>query len=89
MIFTEVVFLFFFAVCFFLYWSLSRQETRHITLLVASFIFYGWWDWRFLGLLGLVILVAWAVPLLSQRMHGHRGPLIFGVVFSLAVLGFF
>lgn len=33
-----------------MYWRLN-QRAQNIFLLVASYIFYGWWDWRFLGLM--------------------------------------
>jgi len=31
----------------------TRGRVRHAVLLAASYVFYGWWDWRFLGLLGI------------------------------------
>ena len=34
----------------------SLRTFRHIILLIASYIFYGWWDWRFLGLLLITTL---------------------------------
>ena len=36
-------------------------------LLAASYFFYGWWDWRFLGLLAATTLVDWAVAILLER----------------------
>lgn len=39
-------------VVFALYWALKdRLQLQNIFLLVASYVFYGWWDWRFLGLI--------------------------------------
>ena len=63
-----------------------------ILILTASAVFYGYWDWRFLGLLALMILVnevaAVAVhrqpePVRRKRLTGTA------VVFDLAVLGVF
>ena len=64
-------------------------------LVGASFVFYAWWDWRFLGLLGFVILSVYfgARLLLKERRKGNRrGALIYlwcCIGIELAVLGFF
>lgn len=52
MIFNSAVFLVF-IVIFFAFWPIVRRKnvTRWIYITIASFIFYGWWDWRFLFLL--------------------------------------
>ncbi|MCL4146391.1 UNVERIFIED_CONTAM: hypothetical protein GTU68_064548, partial [Idotea baltica] len=60
MIFTEAIFFVFLALTFAVYWVLKgRRDLQLALLLVASAVFYGWWDWRFLELIGLVILVSW------------------------------
>ena len=51
MIFTEFRFLLFFAIIFGLYWTLQRNTLRKALILVASYLFYGAWDWRFLSIL--------------------------------------
>ena len=52
MLFNSLVFLIFAAI-FFLVWPRIKRfrNVRHLYLVVASFIFYGWWDWRFLFLI--------------------------------------
>ena len=50
MLFSELQFWVFFAIVLSLYAMLSHQA-QNLILLVASYVFYGWWDWRFLGLL--------------------------------------
>lgn len=50
MIFNSITFVVFLAIVFPLYWALSRRW-QNVLLLVASYVFYGWWDWRFLSLL--------------------------------------
>ena len=61
MIFTDAIFFVFLITIFGAYWALRGKESRLSLLLLASAIFYGWWDWRFLGLIGFVILISWAV----------------------------
>lgn len=78
-----------FAVLFFAAWPVARlrDRSRWITLIVASSVFYGWWDWRFLFLLygtGLVDYFAadymvkysrFRKPLLAVSMGANLGTL--------------
>ena len=91
MIFTQPVFFLFLAVAFTLYWLLrGRREAQLAVLLVASAIFYGWWDWRFLGLIGVVIALSWLSALqASKRTPGRRAWLVAGIAGNLAILGIF
>jgi len=93
MIFTDATFFIFLAAIFGGYWLLQDKEERLTLLLVASAIFYGWWDWRFLGLIGSVILVSWAVAkFAATRAPGNRErrfALIGGIVFNLSVIAVF
>ena len=55
---------------FFIYWGLrNRLKLQNLFLLVASYVFYGWWDWRMLGLIVLTTLTTWGTGLL---MSGSR-----------------
>lgn len=50
--FTSIAFILFFAIVFGLYWlSQKNLKLQNIVLLLASYIFYAYWDWRFLALL--------------------------------------
>ena len=52
MLFNSIDFLIFFPIVFLLYWAFSKKLIlRNIFILVASYVFYGWWDWRFLFLI--------------------------------------
>ncbi|MBV9220538.1 MAG: hypothetical protein JO366_21080, partial [Methylobacteriaceae bacterium] len=55
MIFTEGKFFVFFAVAFGVYWAIRSNLWRKLWLLACSIAFYAAWDWRFLGLVLLVI----------------------------------
>ncbi|MEL6664930.1 MAG: MBOAT family O-acyltransferase [Pseudomonadota bacterium] len=93
MIFTDLIFFVFLALVFSAYWLLRGKEARLSLLLGASAIFYGWWDWRFLGLIGFVIVVSWAVAAFAaQRPIGDRDrrlALIAGISANLAVIAVF
>ena len=52
MVFDSATFIVFFAIFFVLYHSLWRSfRAQNLLALAGSCVFYGWWDWRFLGLL--------------------------------------
>ncbi|MDC7996795.1 MBOAT family O-acyltransferase [Gilvibacter sediminis] len=52
MLFNSIDFAIFFPVFFVLYWLAAKQLTlRNVLILGASYLFYGWWDWRFLFLI--------------------------------------
>jgi D-alanyl-lipoteichoic acid acyltransferase DltB (MBOAT superfamily) len=93
MLFTEGRFLILFAAAFCLYWSLGSNEARKRWLLLCSFVFYGAWDWRFLGLMLVSIVMDWGVGLgLSAGgawERRRRALLIASVVGNLSILGFF
>lgn len=52
MLFNSLDFAVFFPLVFLLYWIVAKHLTlRNIYILIASYVFYGWWDWRFLFLI--------------------------------------
>ncbi|WP_298757696.1 MBOAT family O-acyltransferase [uncultured Psychroserpens sp.] len=52
MLFNSIEFLIFFPVVFAIYWMLKNSVSKqNILLLISSYVFYGWWDWRFLSLI--------------------------------------
>ncbi len=65
---------------------------RKWVLLLASCVFYAWWDWRFLGLLGAVVLLGYYVSrfmLATPDPKKRSAALWFSVASHLAILGFF
>ena len=91
MLFNSTEFVLFFATVFIIYWSLpvTSARTRNFFLLMCSYVFYGWWDWRFLFLLVFVSLFNFAVGVWIQRNSGDRkgrSILVLGVMTNIAVL---
>ena len=65
MIFLPVVFL--------LYWFVFKPlRWQNLLILVASYVFYGWWDWRFLLLIILTSASSYASGLLIRHYEGRR-----------------
>lgn len=93
MLFPTFTFACFFLVVLVVHWSIHRRPLAwRIFILAASYLFYGWWDWRFSFLLaGSTIgnqLFAWAIYD-SRSERARRGLAIAAVAANLAVLGFF
>jgi alginate O-acetyltransferase complex protein AlgI len=89
--FTSPVYLLFFVIVWLLYWQLDRRG-QNILIVVASFIFYGWWDWRFLALLITTTGIDYAAALAMGREHEksrRRRWLLVSLVGNLGALGFF
>ena len=92
MIFSSLAFLVFFAVVLALYARLKGDLARRRMLLVASYFFYGWWDWRFLFLMAASSLWSWWW---GNRLHplpdGKRRSRLLMVALSgdLGALAFF
>ncbi|WP_052415545.1 hypothetical protein [Algibacter lectus] len=52
MLFNSFEFLIFFPIVFIAYWLLNNNlKNQNILLLISSYIFYAWWDWRFLSII--------------------------------------
>jgi len=92
LIFTEVRFLLFYAMCFVVYWSLRGNMPRKAWLLVCSYVFYAAWDWRFLFLLFGATLMDYFVGLGLARLEDprkRRGLLVLSLVGNLGTLCLF
>lgn len=81
MLFNSIEFLIFLPVVFLLYWfvfdrfiSKSKWQLRlqNAFVVVASYVFYGWWDWRFLLLIAFTSLCSWLSGILMQKADGQN-----------------
>ena len=97
MTFNSITFLVFFAVvCLFMLLTnlnlkINKEkilQIRHMFLLLVSYVFYGWWNWKCaLLMLGLSLIAYWSA--LKVNKTGKKIYLFIGVVFPLVVLGIF
>src|SRR3989338_2546534 len=91
MVFNSLQFAIFFVVVYSLYLVLDHRAQNQM-LLVASYIFYGAWDWRFLGLLFVTTLIDYLVALkihATQDTGKRKFLLLISLISNLAILGFF
>lgn len=94
MLFNSIDFFIFLLIVFVLYWFLFQKSLRrqNLLILVASYVFYAWWDWRFLGLIALSTVVDFIVAKQldkEKRAKQRKFLLKVSVVFNLGVLAFF
>nr|WP_033959536.1 MBOAT family O-acyltransferase [Psychroserpens jangbogonensis] len=93
MFFNSLEFAIFFPIVFILYWLVSQKLfLRNLLILIASYVFYGWWDWRFLFLIVISSIVDFIV---GQKLHKtenlqkRKGLLIISLIVNLGFLIYF
>ena len=94
MLFNSIEFLIFLPIVFLLYWFVINKNLRaqNFLLVVASYIFYGWWDWRFLPMMLFTTLVDYFVglALVKTDVPRKRKLLLWvSIILNLGLLGFF
>lgn len=94
MVFNSLVFLVFFVVVYGMYRVLPRRG-QNALIVISSYFFYGWWDWRFASLLAVTSLCSWLSGLHIDRYQQQgRARAAWWVSFAnialnLGILGFF
>lgn len=94
MLFNSFEFLVFLPIVFLLYWFVFRgRRWQNLLVVTASYIFYGWWDWRFLLLIALTSLCSYGSGHLLERYDGRRRMQqtvsAANIVLNLGILGVF
>jgi len=94
MLFNSFVFALFLPLTFACYWLLQRYSLKiqNTFVLLASYVFYGWWDWRFLALIVVSSLVDYLASLRldsTRRIRSRKIILGISVAVNLGLLGFF
>ena len=94
MLFNSIEFLIFLPIVFFLYWFVFKKDFKlqNLLILISSYVFYGWWDWRFLSLIFFSTVVDYFVGLKiydSQDDKVRKSYLWVSILFNLSLLGFF
>jgi alginate O-acetyltransferase complex protein AlgI len=94
MLFNSIEFLLFLPTIFILYWFVFNKNLKYQNslILVSSYVFYGWWDYRFLSLIFLSTIVDYVIGLnISNQSSKKKQKLLLwvSILFNLSVLGFF
>jgi len=94
MLFNSIEFTIFLPIIFGLYWFVCRENIRaqNILLVVASYVFYGWWDWHFLGLIIFSSILDYFVGIELSKDHSHtrrKSFLILSITINLSFLFYY
>lgn len=94
MLFNSFEFLIFLPVVFMLYWFVANKNLRlqNALVVLASYVFYGWWDWRFLSLILFSTFVDYSIgrALGKEENERKRKMLLWGsIAVNLGFLGVF
>lgn len=94
MLFNSIDFAIFLPIVFTIYWIFATKNLKlqNGIIVIASYIFYGWWDWRFLSLILFSTLVDYTVGLLlsnEQREKQRKALLWSSIAINIGLLGFF
>lgn len=94
MLFNSIDFAIFLPIVFILYWFVVGENLKlqNFLIVAASYLFYGWWDWRFLALILFSTLVDYLVGIgLSNSENPVKRKILLWVSISinLGFLGFF
>lgn len=94
MLFNSIEFAIFLPIVFLLYWFVFQRnlKAQNLFIVIVSYIFYGWWDWRFLFLILFSTLQDYAVSYWlskEERPKQRKWLLALSIVTNLGFLGFF
>ena len=93
MLFNSIEYLIFLPTVFLLYWFVFKGDLKlqNLLILISSYIFYGWWDWRFLSLIFFSTVVDYFVGLKIHNNSNNKVRktyLLVSILFNLGLLGF-
>lgn len=104
MLFNSITYALFLPIVFIIYWLLrSNLKLQNLFVVLASYVFYGWWDWRFLILIAFTSFCSWGSGILIHQTSDieHQTPsriyhtikskfwLTANIILNLGILGVF
>ena len=95
MLFNSIEFAIFLPLVFLLYWFVFNRnlKVQNLFVVVVSYIFYGWWDWRFLFLIAFTSLCSYVAGILIDKFRYEpriaKLVNVSNIVINLLILGVF
>lgn len=101
MLFNSFEYLLFLPIVFLLYWFVFDYTLRsckhqllwqNLFVVIASYIFYGWWDWRFLILIAITTILSFLSGLgieYARSQRGKKAVMIANIIVNLGILGIY
>lgn len=89
MLFNSIEFIIFLPLVFGIYWLLRKSlRWQNMFVVAASYLFYGWWDWRFLLLIAFTTLCSYVSGRLQERTP-RKWIMWANIILNLLILGLF
>jgi alginate O-acetyltransferase complex protein AlgI len=94
MLFNSIDFAIFLPIVFILYWLVTNKNLKlqNFLIVAASYLFYGWWDWRFLSLILFSTIVDYFIGQklrIEENQKKRKFLLWTSILVNLGFLGFF
>ena len=94
MVFNSIDFAIFLPLIFLLFWYCSPKtlNIQNTIIIISSYFFYGWWDWRFLSLICISTIIDFSIGILLSKsiFQSYRKTLLLvSILFNVGFLGFF
>ena len=95
MLFNSIEFLFFLPIVFLLYWYVFKKlQWQNLFIVIASYIFYGWWNWTFLILIAFTSLCSFLSGILIEHDRNNNQKLskfyaTLNIVINIFILGIY
>ena len=100
MLFNSIEFAFFLPIVFLIYWAIGyakigdtlKLRLQNAFVVIASYVFYGWWDWRFLLLIAFTSFCSWGSGLLigkATTQNKAKAWTAANIVLNLSILAVF
>ena len=94
MLFNSIDFAIFLPIVFMLYWFVTYKNLKlqNLLIVISSYIFYGWWDWRFLSLILFSTILDYSIGIsLSKQVNQNKRKMLLwiSILMNLGFLGFF
>lgn len=94
MLFNSIDFAIFLPIVFLLYWFVTNKNLKlqNLLIVVASYVFYGWWDWRFLSLIFFSTVIDYVISIAivnTETQIKRKTLLLISIFVNLGLLGFF
>lgn len=106
MLFNSIEFLIYLPIVFLLYWFVFNRKIKlqNLFIVIVSYLFYGWWDWRFLVLIAFTSFCSWLSGIAIDKIREDNNSVSedtsfvqkrckwitgINIFLNLAILGFF
>jgi D-alanyl-lipoteichoic acid acyltransferase DltB (MBOAT superfamily) len=90
MLFNSIDFVVFLPIVFILYWFVTNRNIKlqNLLVVIASYVFYGWWDYRFLSLIVFSTFIDYMIGISLSKNENHHNRKLLLTVSLLVNLGF-